>query len=84
MLDRPESWNAKMLNGKPLITDKQFKKLLASGTLRKSGESFLLSDIVRSRLVFGDGDDEALKPERDMYIKLDQPISHYMRDKSDW
>jgi hypothetical protein len=31
MLDRPESWNAKMvISGEPLITDEQFEKLLAN------------------------------------------------------
>jgi hypothetical protein len=30
MMDRPESWNAKMLSGEPLITDERFEKLLAN------------------------------------------------------
>jgi hypothetical protein len=36
-----------------------------------------LSDIVRSRL-------GTLTPERDKYITLDQPISHYLYDDNNW
>jgi Protein of unknown function (DUF2958) len=36
----------------------------------------LLSEIVRCRL--GSGKD-GLRPERDKYITLDQPISHYLK-----
>jgi hypothetical protein len=41
----------------------------------------LLSEIVRSRLGVGQN---GIHPERDKYITLDQPISHYLRDKSAW
>jgi hypothetical protein len=116
--NRPESWNAKMLSGAPLITDEQFEKLLANapksraamqrhdpvpivkiflphvrwilgwiypddldravavmkrGNEKPEAGDVLLSDIVRSRLGM-------LTPERDKYITLDQPLSHYLRD----
>jgi Protein of unknown function (DUF2958) len=41
----------------------------------------LLSDIVSSRLGSGE---VAIRPERDKYITLDQPLSHYLQNKSDW
>ena len=123
--NRPESWNAKMLSGAPLITDEQFDKLLANapasleemehhdpapvvkiflphirwllgwvypndrdrafavvqfGNDEPEAGDVLLSDIVQSRLgsgAFGIG------PERDTYIKLDRPLSHYLQS-SDW
>ena len=120
---RPESWNAKMLSGKPLITKEQFKKLLANappsfggmnphdlipvvkiflphirwllvwiypdnhdlayaiGRLKNNppeAGDVLLSEIVQTRL-------GPLMPERDMYIDLDQPWTHYLRkEKYSW
>jgi Protein of unknown function (DUF2958) len=38
-----------------------------------------LTDIVRSRLVFGAGADDGIRPERDKYIKLNKPWAHYLR-----
>jgi hypothetical protein len=121
-LKRPESWNAKMLSGAPLITEEQFERLLANappsleamehhdpipvvkiflphirwilgwiypddrdrafavvklGADEPEAGDVLLSDIVRSRL-------GSVRPERDKYITLDQPLSHYLQNKSDW
>ncbi len=119
MLDRPESWTAKMVSGKPLITEKQFEKLLANapatqemkhhdpvpvvkiflphvrwilgwiypndrdrafavvkwGAKEPEAGNVLLSDIVRSRLVFGDGDD-GLARARFVHLArpADQPL----------
>ena len=124
--DRPESWNAKMvLSGEPLITDKQFEKLLANApasleemehhdpipvvkiflphirwilgwiypddrdrafAVVKLGNNspemgdVLLSEIVAARL---GNRVNGIAPERDKYIKLDRPISHYLKDR-DW
>lgn len=121
--DRPESWDAKMpISGKPLITEKQFAKLLANAprsldeaashdpvpvvkiflphvrwllgwidpddhdsvyAVRKFGEKRpeigmeKLSDIVAARLGM-------MKPERDLYIKLDKPMTHYLLNRSGW
>jgi hypothetical protein len=125
MMDRPESWNAKMLSGEPLITDEQFEKLLANapaltedhdpvpvvkiflphvrwmlgwiypedrdrvfgvvklGSRTPEMGDVLLSDIVRSRLGTG-ADGFGLMPERDKYITLEKPLSHYLSNKSDW
>ena len=46
----------------------------------ESGD-LLLSDIVGSRPGSGE---VAIRPERDKYITLDQPLSHYLESKSDW
>ena len=122
--NRPESWNAKMpISGEPLITDKQFEKLLANaptslvaemrqhdpvpvvkiflphvrwvlawidpddfdrvyGVMKWGNEKpeegeFSLSDIVNSSL------GGIVRPERDKYITLDQPLSHYLRNDAD-
>jgi hypothetical protein len=122
---RPESWNAKMLSGAPLITEEQFQQLLANapksfaeiehhnpipvvkiflphlrwilawiypddldrafaivryGTNHPESGDVLLSDIVRSRLGIGES---GVRPERDKYITLDQPLSFYLQN-SDW
>jgi len=122
---RPESWNAKMVSGKPLITDKQIKRLLANhprgfapgaplgdvdlvpvvkiflphvrwllvwiypdnhdlafaivkwGNDKPQLGDVRLSDIVRHRL-------GPLPPERDMYTKLDRPMSYYVSNYRDW
>jgi hypothetical protein len=120
-MERPESWNATMPNGKPLITDKQFAKLMANGPsslepnpvpvvkifllnrrwllvwgypddperffcvakgadLVEAGE-VLLSDIVNARLDIGEF---SIGPERDLYIKLNKPWSHYLRNPEAW
>jgi hypothetical protein len=123
-IDRPASWNAKMLNGRPLITDGQFKRLLANAPrtldelmdrdpipvvkiflphvrwllgwiypndhdrafaiMKRGGKDgglsigdVRLSDIAASRLGM-------LMPERDLYIKLGKPLSHYMQHPNIW
>jgi hypothetical protein len=124
-IERPESWNAKMLSGAPLITDEQFERLLANyppnfrvgaplgdvdpvpvvkiflphvrwllvwiypnnrdlalaaakwGNERPVVVDVRLSHIVRSRL-------GSLMPERDKYIRLDRPLSHYLLHHTDW
>ena len=125
----PASWKAKMLNGRPLITDGQFKRLLAQappsaeeefniyqeggihdpapvvkiflphvrwllcwiyphnhdrafGAMKWGNKEpeigdLLLSQIVASRLGM-------LKPERDMYIKLNKSLSHYLQHPDKW
>ena len=117
---RPESWNAKMPSGEPLITDEQFKRLLANapasledmkhhdpvpvvkiflphvrwilawidaddrdrayGVMQFRGDKpkasvVRLSEIVRARFA-------VLEPERDKYVRLDKPLSHYLRSPS--
>ena len=44
------------------------------GNEKPEASDVLLSDIVSSRL-------GSLPPERDKYITLDQPLSHYLRDE---
>jgi len=48
------------------------------GNKKPEAGEFLLSDIVNSRL------GRSVSPERDKYITLDQPLSHYLRDKDAW
>jgi hypothetical protein len=117
-IERPESWNARMPSGKPLITDEQFAKLVANapasleemehhdpapvvkiflphicwflvwiypddldrafavvqlGRNQPEAGDVLLSEVVQSRLA------GTIQPERDKYIKLDRPWSHYLR-----
>lgn len=122
VIDRPESWNAKMpLSGKPLITDEQLKQLVANapkslaemehhdpvpvvkiflphirwllcwiypndldrafvvaqlGVNKPEAGDTMLSDIVASRLGTGA---YGVKPERDLYTKLDKPWSYYLK-----
>ena len=47
------------------------------GNRKPEAGDFLLSDIVNSRL------GSAVRPERDKYITLDQPLSHYLRNEAD-
>ena len=47
------------------------------GNKKPEAGDVLLSDIVRARL-------GTLSPERDKYIKLNRPLSHYLRNESDW
>jgi hypothetical protein len=47
------------------------------GNEKPEASDVLLSDIVSSRL-------GSLPPERDKYITLDQPLSHYLRDEDAW
>ncbi len=127
-MNRPESWNAKMLGGAPLITAKQFERLLANvppiqtswvsthdpvpvvkiflphvrwllcwiypdnhdlafaitkfGNQAPKAGDVLISNIVRARLG-GAHDVVQIKPERDKYITLDQPLSYYLQH-TDW
>jgi Protein of unknown function (DUF2958) len=113
-INRPDSWNFKMINGEPLVSDAQFEQLLANGLEWGSGTppktappvvkiflpyvrwylvaldadldtAFAVVDDVRKLPMFGTlslADIVAsrlgmLQPERDMYIKLNQPWTYY-------
>jgi hypothetical protein len=45
-INRPESWNFKMLSGAPLITDAQFEQLLANG-LQQGAQAEALAPVVK-------------------------------------
>jgi hypothetical protein len=47
------------------------------GNRKPEAGDFLLSDIVSSRLR------SVVRPERDKYITLDQPLSHYLHEDAD-
>lgn len=121
-MERPESWKATMLSGRPLITDEQFAKLMANAPasleeMEKHDPVPVLKIFlphIRWLLVWGYNDDperffcvarmgahspEAgdvwlpdivnarlgrVRPERDLYITLDKPWSHYLRNPEAW